>query len=756
MERLRGFVEEHRKPIAPYSREPYIGDVKAGKNSPIYNAHSYHTKVPPEGIEPFIKHYTEEGDLVLDPFCGSGMTGVAALRSGRIPILIDLSPAATFIAYNYCTPVDAGKFETESKRILDKVRKEMDWLYETRCRRCGSKAVVEYIIWSDEFECPRCGERFLLWDVALDDGKVNRNFTCPQCKKELKKQDCKRTDSKPVKVNYTCSRCKRREDDVSEFDLERIKEIERRWRRIYDEKLPPDSDGFWPLKEDEKPLWFPSCKMPDGYNTRQPRISHGITHVHQFYTTRNLWALARLWDEINGVENDVKEMLMFGFTSINPYVCKKQSYRGGGGGVSGTLYIPSLQMEKNVLAVIKRKYKKLQPLFKDISRNRHPFFISTQSATDLSNIPSDSIDYSFTDPPFGGNLMYSELNFLWEAWLGVFTDNKDEAIVNKTQGKGVKEYEELMSASVKEIYRVLKPGRWMTMVFHNSSDAVWQAIQNALNKAGFVIATIGTFDKKQKSFKQVTSTGAVGYDLTINCYKPEINVKNGINGKTTKEAIVDFLKEYMRNLPDNDERSERMLYSKTLGFFMSHGRSLEGLSYDAFREILEDYFKEIDSLWYLPFQLPSNRKNWFGIISNERDAIGWLEDFLAIPKTYGEIAPEFFRSLGGNTLKKDLRQILEENFIHERDRWRNPTPDERDRLIDLEISKTKREIDSFLKGDREVSGRGLCEWVKFCYDNGLYDTGIKIFELIDENSVDKELYKQTKMIADICKMKIRS
>ncbi|HIH77324.1 MAG TPA: hypothetical protein HA341_00085 [Halobacteria archaeon] len=499
--------------------------------------------------------------------------------------------------------------------------------------------------------------------------------------------------------------------------------------------------------------------MPPGDESRR-NDKIGITHVHQFYTTRNLWALARLWDEIKNIQDSrLRCIMMFAFTSFNPLLVSKLTRynfgRAGNSPLSGTLYMPSFSVERSIESAWNGKFSNVYKAIKLIQA-KSISIVSTQSATDLSNIPSDSIDYCFTDPPFGGNLMYSELNFLWEAWLGVFTDNKDEAIVNKVQGKGVKEYEELMTASVKEIYRVLKPGRWMTMVFHNSSDAVWQAIQNALNKAGFVIATIGTFDKKQKSFKQVTSTGAVGYDLTINCYKPEINVKNGINGKTTKEAIVDFLKEYMRNLPDNDERSERMLYSKTLGFFMSHGRSLEGLSYDAFREILEDYFKEIDSLWYLPFQLPSNRKNWFGIISNERDAIGWLEDFLAIPKTYGEIAPEFFRSLGGNTLKKDLRQILEENFIHERDRWRNPTPDERDRLIDLEISKTKREIDSFLKGDREVSGRGLCEWVKFCYDNGLYDTGVKIFELIDidEESTDRELYKQTKMIADVCKMKI--
>jgi DNA modification methylase len=102
---LADFVRENAMPYDAasddYKVAPFARDISEGKNDPIYNAHSYHTKVPPKAIEPFIQHYTKPGDLVLDPFCGSGMTGVAALHNGRKCILIDLSPAATFIAYCY-------------------------------------------------------------------------------------------------------------------------------------------------------------------------------------------------------------------------------------------------------------------------------------------------------------------------------------------------------------------------------------------------------------------------------------------------------------------------------------------------------------------------------------------------------------------------------------------------------------------------------------------------------------------------------
>jgi len=132
---LSSFLSRHAIPYDPagddYRRPPFAAPVKATKATPIYNAHSYHTKVPPEGIVPYILHYTDPGDLILDPFCGSGMTGVAAMmcayppagalrlvpdaRPGpRYAILNDLSPAAVHIAYNYCTPVDVEALRREA------------------------------------------------------------------------------------------------------------------------------------------------------------------------------------------------------------------------------------------------------------------------------------------------------------------------------------------------------------------------------------------------------------------------------------------------------------------------------------------------------------------------------------------------------------------------------------------------------------------------------------------------------------------
>src|SRR5581483_3051707 len=77
-----------------YFREPFAKDTKVGKNSAIYNAHSYHTNVPPEGIVPYILHDTEAGEPILDPLCGSGVPGVAAMMCARPATGVQVPPGA--------------------------------------------------------------------------------------------------------------------------------------------------------------------------------------------------------------------------------------------------------------------------------------------------------------------------------------------------------------------------------------------------------------------------------------------------------------------------------------------------------------------------------------------------------------------------------------------------------------------------------------------------------------------------------------
>jgi len=174
---LEEFVRRYGKPHDPsvkYSREPQTIDVSVGKTDPLYKAHSYHTKVPHLAIVPSILHYTDPGDLVLDGFAGSGMTGVAAQWCGSAPaayrhelesewkkqgkaaprggarrvILNDLSPAATFIAANYNLPFDVEAFAKAGKELLKEVEQEVGWMYETTHTDGKTKGRIEYSVWS--------------------------------------------------------------------------------------------------------------------------------------------------------------------------------------------------------------------------------------------------------------------------------------------------------------------------------------------------------------------------------------------------------------------------------------------------------------------------------------------------------------------------------------------------------------------------------------------------------------------------------
>jgi hypothetical protein len=298
----------------------------------------------------------------------------------------------------------------------------------------------------------------------------------------------------------------------------------------------------------------------------------------------------------------------------------------------------------------------------------------------------ESCDYIFTDPPFGGNLMYSELNFLWEAWLKVFTNNKPEAIENKIQGKGLLEYQQLMTRCFQEYYRVLKPGRWMTVEFHNSRNSVWNAIQEALQHAGFVIADVRTLDKKQGTFKQVTSASAVKQDLVISAYKPNGGLEERFKLTAgTEEGVWDFVRSHLKQLPvfvSKDataeviaERQNYLLYDRMVAFHVQRGVMVP-LSAAEFYQGLVQRFPERDGMYFLPEQAAEYDRKRMTVkdvqqlqlfVTDESSAIQWLRQQLTKkPQTFQELHPQFLKKIAGwqkHEKPLELLMLLEQNFL---------------------------------------------------------------------------------------------
>jgi DNA modification methylase/predicted RNA-binding Zn-ribbon protein involved in translation (DUF1610 family) len=742
---IKDFIEKYGKPYDEetddYHREPFAADVSEGKNDPIYNAHSYHTKVPHKAIMRYILHYTDPGDIVFDGFCGSGMTGVAAQMCGnpdadpefkfkiekempyvkwgvRRAILNDLSPAATFIAYNYNTPVDVAEFEKEAKRILDECEKELGWMYETNHVDENGKQVydmtgpvkgkINYTVWSDVFICPHCGSEIVFWDAAVDEEnkKVKDVFRCSNCGIELKKTDCERAmeliydhglnktismaKQVPVLINYTVGN-KRYEKKPDKEDLEIIE-------KINNMKIP---------------YWYPTDRMIEGVES-QRNDKFGITHVHHFFTKRNLLVLAYIY---NVLKKDTK--LFFYFTSVIQRASKLFRWsKNQAGPLSGTMYIASNVFETSIFSLLNNKFN-LYNVWK--IKNNNNVILNTASLTDICNIKENSIDYIFTDPPFGYNLNYSELNFIWEAWLKVKTSNKSEAIINKVQNKGLVEYQELMTKCFEEYYRVLKPNRWITVEFHNSKNSVWNAIQESLLRAGFIIADVRTLDKKQGSFKQVTTTSAVKQDLVISAYKPKENFKRRFLEKAgTEDTVWEFIREHLEKLPvvvqkGNTievikEREPHLLFDRMVAYHIMNGLSVPIDASDFYKGLDERFIKR-DGMYFLHDQVNEydNARIKFDLepiqfsmfVNDEKSAIAWLYHQLETPQTYSELQPKFMKEAKVAQYEKmpELSELLEENFLQDEEgRWYIPDPSKTGDLIKLREKRLLKEFEEYLKG----------------------------------------------------------
>lgn len=719
---------EAQKPPKPeghrYHREPFAADVSEGKNDPIYNAHSYHTKVPHKAIMRYILHYTEPGDIIFDGFCGTGMTGVAAQMCGdrkvveslgyrveeddsisrqepgedgkmrwvvfsklgvRQAVLNDLSPAATFIAYNYNTPVDVSAFNKEARCILKEVEKECSWMFETR-HTDGRIGRINYTVWSDVFICPECIGEVVFWDAAVDKqgGKVQKQFACPHCNAILTKRNMER-----AWVN--------KYDDAIQENIRSAKQvpvlINYRIGRKGVTKTPDSSDLslFERIENSTIPHWFPNNRLIAGKETRR-NDPIGITHSHHFYSRRNLWVFASFLKRTshsawrNHFWGAAKDCQSYATKMIKINI--KRLLFGGGqfmGFVGGTLYIPSLHAEQSTLKSISTKAKKVASNYP----GRHwggETIIQSGSMSSIPEQPGNSLDYIFLDPPFGSNLSYSELNFLWESWLRIWTNTRPEAIESKTQGKGLDEYRRLMGQCFEEAYRLLKPGRWMTVEFSNTNASVWNSIQSALVEAGFIVANVSALDKKQRSFKAYTTPTAVKQDLIISAYKPNGGFEKRFRQEAmSEEGVWDFVRAHLGYLPvvkhQNSsihvvmERDPRILFDQMVAYYVRKGYPVP-LSSQEFQVGLARRFSERDGMYFLPAQAAEYDRKRMSVeritqatlfVDDESSAIQWLRQLLKDkPQTFQDLNPQFMQQLSGwrkNEQQMDLRELLQQNFL---------------------------------------------------------------------------------------------
>jgi len=700
---LEDFIKCYGKPYdpnVPYIRKPFASDVSEGKNDPIYNAHSYHTKVPHKAIMRYILHYTEPEDIVFDGFCGTGMTGIAGRECGnpnsetrheilsdmpyikwgeRYSVQWELSPAGTFIAQGYNLQIGDDNFLSECQKIIKKIEPELGWMYKTKHIGAEFFGEINYVIWSDIFICNSCGRELVFWEVAIDHEKGNPldTFTCPSCKAVLSKRELDRAWSSttgraegridrtpkkvPVEINYSYG------------------------NKTFKKKLDNyDWDILHRIDKEHIPYWYPDSEIPAGDKTDEPR-GLGITHQDLFFTRRNLFCASAIWNSCKDNKS------RFVFTSLITRLSKLSNlhisnyFKGGGGAASGNmkgmLHPPTISLEQNPL-----KYWpiRVEAIRKTI-RKHNTTIIGTGSSTKIP-MPNNSVDYMFIDPPFGSNLVYSDLNTIWEAWLRVSTCKKEEAIVSRRQDKGLAEYQALLVKCMCEFYRILKPGRWITVEFSNTKASVWASLQQALEQVGFIVANVAILDKKQGGYNANVYAGAVKRDLAISAYKPNGGLEDRFKLEAgTEEGVWDFIRTHLDKLPQfmskDDratviaERQNHMLYDRMLAFHVQRGVTVP-LSQAEFHQGLSQRFPERDDMYFLYDQVAEYDKKRITVkeimqlqlfVTDESSAIQWLKQQLTLkPQTFQDLHPQFMKEIGGwNKQEKplELSELLEQNFL---------------------------------------------------------------------------------------------
>jgi 16S rRNA G966 N2-methylase RsmD len=567
--------------------EPYRQEVVGGKGSVFYRTHSYHTKVPPEGIVPMIEHYTDPGDIVLDPFCGSGMTGVAALLSGRRALLSDLSPAAVHISSGHTTPVEVQAFDAAATRLLSALSDLEDDLYGTSCGNCRNAARIEYTVWSDTLECPSCHATSLFWDAArTPDGSLSKALTCPACNATFRKAQATILQPAPVLVSVSCGTCKTRQQRPLTVQETAAAVLPRR-RHIED--------------------WYPTAPLESWREMwRGQHRDMGIATAADFFTDRNLQALAAAW-RVAG-ESIEPGALRFAVSAVINRASKRYQWnpKRPTNVLSGTLYIASLTYEFNVFSLLRRKLRSVRQLTVALGAGAGSCAVQQASAAELGNVPDKSVDYVFTDPPFGANIYYSDASFLWEAWLNAFTPTEQEAVVSTSLapqhgGKTLNDYEKLMASSFQQIARVLKPGAWASVMFHNSDDTVWSSLERAIESADLHLQSAVAFDKSQPSFKgikQITNQERVSsFDLVLQLRaNASPSRATAIRMPDRNDQIVMAIAEHLRTAPPR-RRTTPYLHSFVMRLLLERGWPLTGQSYRGVEALLTEHFDVTNSAW---------------------------------------------------------------------------------------------------------------------------------------------------------------
>ena len=462
--------------------------------SKIYKLHKYWARKPWYIVDEFIEKYSQEEDLIMDPFCGSGCTGVEAICYGRDFIGYDLNPTA--IAISNATlknDINIEELKLDFEKIKNNCREKILDLYkvEDLCDKCKEPLYIKHQLMG-----PKYKEQEIL---AL---------YCPNCSgdKVLKRREILDADRSLI-------------DKINNIKIDK---------------------------------WYPDNEFPKKFY--KDRFSYkGISKVSDMYTKRNLYALSIIFEEINKIKKDNKELLLIAFSNTVLHSSKLKGENVRPLGVNN-YWIPDDYIEENVWFRFENRVKnlidskvKLNEKIEACNVKTGKYSVNKKSALSLTE--KECIDYVFTDPPYGDAIQYSELSFMWNSWFKEVYDIKEEIIINPVQNKGNEAFNTLLFKSLDNIYSALKNEKFFTLCFQNKNYIIWQDIINYCKKLGFSLYEIGIYDTFGSSFNKNWAKFSPKADIYVTFKKTnEIKEENYFYKKLDiEEVIKDIVKYFDKN-----------------------------------------------------------------------------------------------------------------------------------------------------------------------------------------------------------------
>lgn len=467
-------------------------------HTPMYNFHKYWSRKTWNVVGKFIENYCPENGIVYDPFGGSGVTAMEALKRGRKVIISDLNPIASEITRLTIKPVNLTKLHEAYEKIEKKVKNKILELYKTKCRKCGKELIFECSIW-------------------------NKN-TCI----EIRYKNCP-----------NCNDTKRGNNALDKFDIQLLKRIDN--HQITE--------------------WFPKQKLYH-INGNPFKEKQRYESIDEIFTKRNLYALSILIAAIEQEKSkDLRDFLKIGFSSM-VHLCSKMNPISEAGHFTpfssawtqhSYWYPTGDNMEQNVWykfesslfghqGIFKAKeesnkyyqHVKFAQKFEDVIEDDADVFVHNGDCLELMNKMSKKygdagcIDYIFTDPPYDSSIQYGELSFMWVAWLRLddnYLEKVDskEIIHNEKQNKDFTVYTSLLQNSFKGMFDVLKPDKFLTLTFHNPTFKVRNATIRTGVLAGFELQKIHHQELARPSAKSLLQPfGSAQGDFYLRFYKPDL------------------------------------------------------------------------------------------------------------------------------------------------------------------------------------------------------------------------------------------